>query len=182
MVSKPLVSILIPAYNAERTIAETIQSALSQTWPYKEIVVVNDGSTDRTAQIASSFGTAVNVVSTENRGASATRNYAMGLSHGDYIQWLDADDLLLPDKIERQLAARRDDDSRRVLLSSPWARFYYRTTKSHCIFNSLCQDLSPVEWLMRKMSNNLHMQTATWLTSRELIEAAGDWDTRSLGR
>jgi glycosyltransferase involved in cell wall biosynthesis len=119
-------------------------------------------------------------VSTENRGAAAARNHALQLSQGDYIQWLDADDILAPDKIERQLAALRADDSKRILLSSLWAPFYYRTRHASFVHNSLCQDLSPVEWLLRKMGENLHMQTATWLTSRELTEAAGGWDTRLL--
>ena len=65
-----------------------------------------------------------------------------------------------------------------MLLSSPWAPFYYRTRRARFVRRSLCQDLSPVEWLLRKMGENLHMQTATWLMSRELAEAAGPWDTR----
>ena len=106
---KPLVSILIPAYNAEEWIADTIQSAIAQTWPRKEIIVVDDGSRDRTAEVARRFASKeVAVVSTENQGAAAARNHALQLSQGDYIQWLDADDLLAPDKIERQLAALRE--------------------------------------------------------------------------
>src|SRR5580700_460613 len=125
---KPLVSILIPAYNAERWIAFTLQSAIAQTWPRKEIIVVDDGSRDRTAEVARRFASiGVVVVSTENQGAAAARNHALQLSEGDYIQWLDADDLLAPDKIERQLAALREVDSRRILLSAPWASFFYRT-------------------------------------------------------
>ena len=178
---KPLVSILIPAYNAEEWIADTIQSAIAQTWHRKEIIVVDDGSTDRTAEVARRFASKeVAVVSKENQGAAATRNHALRLSQGDYIQWLDADDLLAPDKIERQLAALRESDSRRILLSSSWAYFNYRTQRARFVPTSLWQDLSPVEWLLRKMGENLHMQTATWLTSRELTEAAGPWDTRLL--
>ncbi len=177
----PLVSILIPAYNAEEYISQTIESASAQTWGQKEIIVVNDGSTDRTAEVAQRFASKqVQVVSIANGGAAAARNHALQLCQGDYIQWLDADDLLTPDKIERQLQAAAETGSRRVLLSSPWGSFYYRTQKVRFLENSLCQDLSPVEWLIRKMSENLHMQTGTWLTSRELVEAAGPWDTRLL--
>jgi len=176
---KPLVSILIPAYNAERWLTYTLQSAIAQTWPRKEIIVVDDGSRDRTAELARRFASKdVAVVSTENRGLSAAVNHAFRLSQGDYIQELDADDLLAPDKIERQLAALRECDSRRILLSSPWAYFYYRTRRARFIQNSLCQDLAPVEWLLRKMGEHLHMQNASWLVSRELAEAAGPWDTR----
>ncbi|MGA3199223.1 MAG: glycosyltransferase [Halobacteriota archaeon] len=176
---KPLVSILIPAYNAEEWIADTIRSAIAQTWQRKEIIVVDDGSRDRTAEVARRFASKeVAVVSSENQGAAAARNHALQLSQGDYIQWLDADDLLAPDKIERQLAALRDFDSRRILLSSSWAYFNYRPNRARFVATSLWQDLSPVEWLLRKMRENLHMQTATWLTSRELGQAAGSWDTR----
>jgi len=105
-------------------------------------------------------------------------NNAYRLCQGDYIQELDADDLLAQDKIERQLAALREGDSKRILLSSPWASFYHRTSHARFVPNSLWQDLSPVEWLLRKMSENLHMQNATWLVSRELTEEAGPWDTR----
>lgn len=176
---KSLVSILIPAYNAENWIAYTLQSAIAQTWQRKEIIVVDDGSDDRTAEVARRFASKeVTVVSTENQGAAAARNHALKLSQGDYIQWLDADDLLAPDKIERQLAALRGVESKRTLLSSSWAFFNYRTNPARFVPTALCQNLSPVEWLLRKMGENLHMQTGTWLTSRELAEAAGPWDTR----
>lgn len=178
---KPLVSILIPAYNAEEWIAETIRSAMAQTWPRKEIIVVDDGSRDRTEEVARRFASKeVAVISKENQGAAATRNHAFELSQGDYIQWLDADDLLAPDKIERQLAALRDTDGTRTLLSGAWAYFSYRTSCARFVPSALWRDLPPVEWLGRKMSGNTHMQTATWLTSRELAEAAGPWDTRLL--
>ena len=176
---KSLVSILIPAYNQEEWIADTIRSAVAQTWQPKEIIVVDDGSKDRTAAVARGFASKeVAVVSTENQGAAAARNHALQLSQGDYIQWLDADDLLAPDKIERQMAALREIDGGRTLLSSAWGSFNYRTSRARFTATSLWQDLSPVEWLVRKMGENLHMQTATWLTSRELTEAAGRWDTR----
>jgi glycosyltransferase involved in cell wall biosynthesis len=177
---KPLISILIPAYNAERTIADSIGSAIAQTWPNKEIIVVNDGSTDRTADVAWHFRSKAKLVSTENRGAAAARNHAYELSRGDYIQWLDADDILASDKIERQLAERKNGDSPRVLLSGPWASFNYRLSKASFAPTLLWRDLDPKEWLLRKMEHNLHMQTATWLTSRELAEAAGPWDVSLL--
>lgn len=170
----------MPAYNAEKWIADSIRSALAQTWPRKEIIIVDDGSQDRTAEVAQRFASkALTVVTVENQGAAAARNHALKLSQGDYIQWLDADDLLALDKIERQLAALRDDDES-ILLSGPWAYFNFRTDRARFQPTSLWQDLSPVEWLLRKMGENLHMQTATWLTSRTLAEAAGPWDTRLL--
>ena len=177
---KPLVSILIPAYNAEKWIHYTIRSAVAQTWARKEIIVLDDGSTDGTAQVARQFGSqGVKVVSTKNGGLCAAINHAYRLCEGDYIQELDSDDILSPDKIERQLAALRPGDSKRVLLSSPWGHFFYRTKRAQFMHNSLWQDLSPAEWLLRKLGENLHMQNATWLVSRELAEAAGPLGRKS---
>jgi glycosyltransferase involved in cell wall biosynthesis len=175
----PLVSILIPAYNAQEWIGTAIQSALAQTWKAKEIIVVDDGSSDATLAVARNLEAAnVKVVSQENQGAAAARNSAYTLCQGDYIQWLDADDVLDPRKIEVQLldAARHSD--RRILLSGAWANFAYRTRKAHFVPTALWQDLTPVEWLWRKMALNLHMQTDNWLVSRELSDAAGPWDHR----
>src|SRR5690348_10702265 len=176
---QPLVSILIPAYNSQEWLADTLRSAVAQTWTRREIIVVDDGSKDQTAEVARRFASkGVLVVTTKNQGAAGARKHALRLSQGDYIQWLDADDLLAPDKIERQIAALRESDSKRILLSSAWAFFNYRTQCARFVPTSLWQDLSPAEWLRHKLAENLHMQTATWLTSRELAEAAGSWDTR----
>ncbi|HYU45499.1 MAG TPA: glycosyltransferase family 2 protein [Terriglobales bacterium] len=174
----PLTSILIPAYNSEKWITATLRSALAQTWEPKEIVVVDDGSTDKTFEIARQFESdSVRVVTQENQGASAARNKAFSLSHGEYIQWLDADDLLAPDKIARQMEALDPRDSGRVLLSSSWGQFLYRPYRARFTPTGLWSDLSPVEWLLCKMGQNVFMQTANWLVSRELSEAAGAWDT-----
>ena len=114
---KPLVSILIPAFNAQKWIADTIESAVRQTWPKKEIIVVDDGSRDQTLSIARRFASkGVSVVTQANQGASTARNHAFAICQGDYIQWLDADDLLAPDKIARQMAALEQCRSRRTLL------------------------------------------------------------------
>jgi glycosyltransferase involved in cell wall biosynthesis len=178
----PLVSILIPAYNAERWIAETIRSALGQTWPNKEIIVVDDGSADQTLRIARQFEPErVRVVTQPNQGAAAARNMAFSLSQGNYIQWLDADDLLSPDKVNDQMQRAGRARDRRTLFSCPWAFFRYRPAKAKFIPTPLWSDLHPTEWLIRKWEGNWHMQTATWLVSRELTEAAGPWDTRLLG-
>jgi glycosyltransferase involved in cell wall biosynthesis len=175
----PLVSILIPAHNAEPWIAETLASALAQTWPRKEIVVVDDGSSDRTLHIARQFASENVVVTTqEKQGASAARNRAFELCNGDYIQWLDADDLLAPDKITKQMERVEHIADKRALLSASFGIFLYRCSKTQFYPTPLWADLPALEWLLLKMGQNLYMQTATWLVSRELTEAAGPWDTR----
>lgn len=173
-----LVSILIPAYNAERWIGDTLESALSQTWKRKEVIVVDDGSRDDTVAVARRYASReVCVFEQENQGASSARNKAFSLCQGGFIQWLDADDLLSPDKIERQMGVLACAPNRCVA-SSPWAYFYYRPHKAAFTPTALWDDLSPTEWLLRKLGQNLHMQTATWLVSRESTEAAGPWDGR----
>src|SRR4030095_15803874 len=165
---KPWVSILIPSYNAERWIADTIRSALAQTWLTKEIIIVDDGSRDQTLHVARHFASKnVSVVTQENQGASAARNKAFELCQGDYIQWLDADDLLEPDKIGTQVEAADRYGSERTLFSSAWAHFYYRIDKAHFAPTSLWCDLSPVEWLVRKMGQNLYMPPAAVLVARK---------------
>jgi glycosyltransferase involved in cell wall biosynthesis/peptidoglycan/xylan/chitin deacetylase (PgdA/CDA1 family) len=178
---RPLVSILVPAFNAQAWIADTIRCAISQEWDRKEIIVVDDGSTDETLALARKFESeGVRVVSQKNQGAAAARNTALSLSHGDYIQWLDADDLIAPDKIARQMEALDNCGSKRTLLSSSFGKFLYRWYRAEFVPSALWCDLSATEWLLRKMGENLYMQTATWLVSRELTEAAGPWDTRLL--
>src|SRR5713101_7729899 len=165
---KPLVSILVPTFNAHEWIADTLRSAIAQTWERKEIIVVDDGSSDQTLAFARQFeSNSVRVVTQKNQGAAAARNTAFSMCQGDYIQWLDADDLLAPDKVEKQVRKLDDCLTRRTLLSGAWAYFMYRKNKAQFSPTSLWCDLTPLEWMLRKMGNNLHMQTDNWLVSRE---------------
>ena len=176
---KPLVSILIPAFNAGKWIADAIGSAMTQTWPNKEVIVVDDGSRDETLSIARACASKeVKVVGQANQGAAAARNQAYAICQGDYIQWLDADDLLGPDKIAKQIEAVERGTGPRTLLSSAFGTFMYRPHRARFSPTPLWCDLSPVEWLIRKMGQNCSMQTATWLVSRELTEATGPWNTQ----
>jgi glycosyltransferase involved in cell wall biosynthesis len=174
-----LVSILIPAYNAEKWIGVTVRSAINQTWTKKEIIIVDDGSSDHTFSIAKQFESKdVKVVSQENRGASAARNRAYEYAQGDYIQWLDADDLLHPEKIAKQLDGCEDGRSSRNLLTCSWGKFYFRYQKAIISPDSLWHDAMPVDWMIRKFVDNAWMNPAVWLVSRRLTELAGPWDER----
>src|SRR5208283_2963024 len=174
-----LVSILIPAYNAEKWIRDTVKSALGQTWSRKEIIIVNDGSSDNTLNIARGFESpSVKVLTQDNKGASSARNKALSAAQGKYIQWLDADDLLAPDKISQQLRKSEDGRDSRILISSAWGKFYYRHWRAKFVRNSLWQNLSPAEWILRKLDENAWMSIESWLVSRKLTEMAGPWDER----
>jgi glycosyltransferase involved in cell wall biosynthesis len=103
--SLPLVSVIVPAFNAATTLAEALGSALAQTYKNIEILVVDDGSTDATAAIAREFAAAdgrVSLVRRSNGGIAAARNSGIAVSKGAYIAPLDADDLWHPTKIEKQ--------------------------------------------------------------------------------
>ena len=177
----PLVSILIPAYNAEKWIAETLQSAINQDYPRKEIILVNDGSTDRTLEIAKGFASSgVKIVDQINAGGPTARNTALAHAQGDYIQWLDHDDLLASDKISVQLREWERDRSDRILYSCPFATFYYRPEKAKLFHSPLCRDLKPLEYFFTKFTGNTYFQSSPWLVSRRLTELAGPWwDLRS---
>jgi len=103
MKQSPLVSIIIPCYNTEKYIAEAIESALNQTYQNIEVIVVDDGSTDASVEIIQSFGDRLKFDIIEHKGACAARNLGLSMSQGDYIQFLDADDVLVKEKIEIQL-------------------------------------------------------------------------------
>ncbi len=100
---RPLVSILIPCFNADRFVGDAVTSALGQTYLDVEVVVVDDGSTDGSVDRLRAFGDRIRFESGPRKGACAARNRALELSRGEFIQFLDADDVLLPEKIERQL-------------------------------------------------------------------------------
>ncbi len=98
----PRVTIAIPCFNAARWIAQAVQSALDQTWPDTETIVVDDGSTDGSLEVLASFGDKIRVIAGAHRGGNHARNSALKVSTGEWIQFLDADDFLLPEKIARQ--------------------------------------------------------------------------------
>ena len=101
----PHISIIIPAFNAAPYIAETVRSALTQTYRDFEIIVVDDGSTDGTAAALDDLRGRIVIHQQPNAGVARARNAAMALASGEWVAFLDADDLWLPDKLERQLAA-----------------------------------------------------------------------------
>jgi glycosyltransferase involved in cell wall biosynthesis len=175
----PLVSVLIPAYNVADYIEETISSVLAQTWSNLEIIVVDDGSKDATLAKARQFeGEKVRVVTQKNAGASAARNHAFSLATGEYIQYLDADDLLHPHKIQAQMHCLAGQPST-VLSASAWTMFYTVPDKHALKPTILWRDYSnPVDWLVNAWQNLVWMQPSAWLTHRTLLEITGPWNEK----
>jgi len=170
-----LVSILIPVYNAEAFVAEAIQSALDQTWPAKEIIAVDDVSTDRSAEILKSFGSRIRIIEQENRGASAARNRALQEAQGELIQFLDADDLLAPDKIEIQMRRLSEEPAGRVA-SCAWGRFSDRPEETVFTPEPAWRNSDAVDWLIASWLGGGMMPCHAWLTLRSLVEQVGPWD------
>ena len=100
---EPLVSIIIPCWNGENFVGAAITSALDQTYPNVEVIVIDDGSTDGSLNVIQSFGERIRWQSGPNRGACAARNAGLALAHGTFVQFLDADDILFPQKLSRMV-------------------------------------------------------------------------------
>ncbi len=181
----PLVSIIIPVYNAEMFLAETINSALGQTWPNKEIIIIDDGSTDNSLSIAQNYSDNRNIkiVTQTNNGASAARNAGLKQAKGDYIQFLDADDLLSADKIYQQVI-NLEHNSRKVAICSTIhfyenfsdEKFSLSTYEERFLFN----DDDPVHFLVNLLGgyseNGAMIAIHSWLTPKCLIHEAGLWN------
>ena len=105
----PKVSVIIPAYNCEKYIAATIDSVLAQTFPDLELVVIDDGSTDGTKDVVQQYDARVRYFYQKNQGVSAARNRGIAESKGDYIAFLDNDDIWFPDKLELQVPIMEAD-------------------------------------------------------------------------
>jgi hypothetical protein len=178
---KMLVSILIPCYNSEGWINQTLESVLAQTWERKEIIVVDDGSTDGSLAVAKSFeSSSVKVISQKNRGASAARNRAFQEAQGDFIQYLDADDFLAPDKIEHQVKLLSREGNSDCVASGEWGRFYNLPTEANFIPEAVWNDMSPVDWLICSWEGGGMMHPAAWLVPRAVAQQAGPWNEENL--
>ena len=113
---KPLVSIIIPVYNGENFMCEAIDSALAQTYPNIEILVINDGSTDKTDEIARSYGDKIRYFSKENGGVSTALNLGIKEMRGEYFSWLSHDDVYTPDKIEAEIRVELESGSSHTMI------------------------------------------------------------------
>jgi len=114
----PLVSVIMPVYNGSNYLKEAIDSALNQTYKNVEIIVVNDGSTDNTEEIAKSYGDKIRYFFKENGGVSSALNLGLREMKGEYFSWLSHDDVYCPEKIEKQIEYLKTFDSENVILYS----------------------------------------------------------------
>lgn len=179
MKNDPKVSILIPLYNAERYIAETIESCLAQTYNNIEIIIVDDGSTDNGISIAKQYESNyenIKVETQKNSGAPVARNRAFDLCVGDYIQYIDADDLLHPDKIRKQMEVLKNENMRTIAFGK-WGTF--RKSIDNVIWKELPVNRNyddPKQFLIELWESGMAAITHLWLVPRILVEESGGWD------
>jgi len=160
------VSTIIPAYNAERTIAQAIDSALAQDCEGHEVVVIDDGSTDSTAAILQKYGGRIRVITQRNRGQSTARNVGVGRSTGKYLAFLDSDDIWLPGKLKTMVSA---------LERNPLASLAF--SEHTCIDDngSECgaSEIGHPPLMEELMTRLLPITPSTWVIPRQMLERTG---------
>lgn len=179
-----LVSILIPVYNNEKYLGQAIESAFNQTWPFKEIIVVNDGSSDNSLSIAKSYEQfGIKVVNQFNKGAAAARNLGLSQASGKFIQYLDADDILSANKIEIQVNALNGTKNKLAVCSTihfPDDQAMIDFSLPVCENNTVNSTDDPVDFIIRMWGGYdfkvSMVQPNAWLTPKELIDNVGYWD------
>lgn len=176
---QPLVSVIMPCYNAEAYIKEAIKSVLNQTYQYLELLIINDGSTDQSARVIHSMqDDRIKYYAQTNMGQAAASNFGIEKSKGKYIKFFDADDVMSHRHIEFQMAKLAG--SQTSVASCEWGRFYDGNPIS-AIFRpeSVWNDMGPLAWLKTSLSQKYDMMAAwLWLIPRALLEKAGGWDER----
>jgi glycosyltransferase involved in cell wall biosynthesis len=167
-----LVSIIIPCYNAEQWIGEAIDSVLSQTYSPIELIIIDDGSTDNSLKIIKSYGNKVKWEKTLNRGQSAAKNKGFNLSQGKYIQWLDADDYILPEKIEKQVAYLEESDS--DIVYGDWRHQCHK--KNGSIVLEEVKISGEHQNILEALLSGWWAAPLAYLMKREIVEYIGRWD------
>ncbi|MBY0577511.1 MAG: glycosyltransferase [Burkholderiales bacterium] len=181
-VFKPVVSVIIPSYNCERYIGETIGSILNQTFRDLELIVVDDGSTDRTQEIVQSFGEPVRLVTQTNSGVCAARNRGIAEAKGAFICLMDHDDYWFPDKLARQLGALQDQAEAGVVYS-PFIMWHPCADGSFPAPSSLAPPPEPDEidpeysgWIYHHLMLDCIMLTSSAMFRKEVFEKCGAFD------
>lgn len=176
--SAPRFSVIIPAYNAAATLPRAIESVLEQTWPAHEILVVDDGSSDATADIARHYGGSVKLIQQPNRGVSVARNAGAAAAQGDWLAFLDADDWYEPDRLRLHAEWITEDSTLDFLTGD----YEYRDSDGQLLGTSMAQHASG-RALLAKAAGRLRvtMETADEIAGY-VADHFGDTHTLSVPR
>lgn len=169
-----LVSVIIPCYNAKRFLAETLQSVFLQSYPHTEIIVVDDGSSDGTAELIYGYADRVRAEFGPNCGASAARNRGTALARGEFIQYLDADDLLTPDAVAQRVAALQQTGS--DVAYSDWQKLFETQPGTFEVcehFTRRIEDVHPVPAVALMV--HFWAPPAALTYRRTIVEKIGGW-------
>jgi glycosyltransferase involved in cell wall biosynthesis len=142
----PSVSVIIPAYNVDNYIPQAIESVLAQSYADFELIVVDDGSTDDTAEKCASFGDAIKYHYQKNAGVSCARNKGVGLAKSEWIAFLDADDYWYPDKLEKQMSVIEGYHE----LDLVTANYYYLLNDDHVTSDAFSRNSLISDYLIRQ--------------------------------
>jgi len=170
---KKLVSVIIPCFNAEKWLTEAIDSCLKQSYLKIEIIVVNDGSTDNSLEIMKSYSDKIVWETGPNRGGNHARNRGFALSSGDYIQYLDADDYLLPEKIERQV--RFLEETEADVVYGDW-RYRQHLPDGTSFLDNINISGPKEDFLESLLANHRWVPPVALLYTRDSVERCGGWD------
>lgn len=170
------VSIIIPLHNCGNFIEETIYSCLDQTYRNIEIIVVENGSTDNSLEKAKQFESdKLRVITIPEGNASRARNAGLDLATGDLIQFLDADDILSPGKIEHQVILLQKHPEGFVS-SCGWGKFRDDIREAKFVEQPVWRIREPIDWLVRSWNGEGMMVDSGWLVPRSIIEKSGYWN------
>lgn len=177
-IANPLVSVIIPAYNSEKYISDTLRSVIAQTYQNLEVIVVDDASTDTTLQLLETIDAGIPMLvikKEQNSGAAASRNTGYRHAKGSLVKFLDADDLIDPEMITRQVALVENDSA---IISAQWGRFNGNDISTFKLSPEECwQTMSSLEWIYSSWKNAQPMTNpGIFLIPKKLIEKAGLWD------
>jgi glycosyltransferase involved in cell wall biosynthesis len=170
--SNQLVSVIIPCFNAECWVGEAIDSCLRQTHRSLEIIVIDDGSTDCSPDILRSYGAQIRWESTPRHGGGGARNRGVSLSAGKYIQFLDADDYLLPEKIERQVIFLEETGA--GVVYGDW-RHQYHKPDGRIVLGDV-QESGLQADVLEALLGGWWSANMTLLLRREVVVKCGGWD------
>jgi glycosyltransferase involved in cell wall biosynthesis len=177
---KPLVSVIIPAYNCESTIFECVSSVLNQTYSNLQVIVINDGSTDNTLSILNLFtDNRLCVISQKNKGASAAKNIGLRMSKGEFIQYLDADDFLSLDKIDSQVRCISSFSNCIAVCSTVAIGRYFSEIIGEIDNDAIRAQGSGIDFLLRLLGSEgrfAMVQPNAYLIPMAVIQKTGDWE------